>query len=136
MKNMIYFSIFEQSETKIIAYHVTNLKNLKNILDIGLVTKVPEDYGDKGDEKGVYLFKSRDDMNNAVANWFGERIEEWEEESGESYKEIEIIVDITGLDMLDSVEFEWTVLEDISPDRIIDVRDGVYTDLSMGKSLL
>ena len=75
-------------------------------------------------------------MNNALLNWFGERIEEWEEENDEVYEEVEIIIDITGLDMIDSVEFEWTVLETIDPSRIIDIRDSVWASLDLGNSLL
>ena len=46
-----------------------------------------------------------------------------------------LFVDITGLDMIDSVEYEWTVTEHISPDRIIDIRDGVYWDISQSPKL-
>ena len=74
-------------------------------------------------------------MNTAMSSWLGNRIDEWEEETGEQYEEVELIVDITGLDMIDSVEYEWTVTEHISPDRIIDIRDGVYWDISQSPKL-
>ena len=44
-----------------------------------------------------------------------------EEESGEEYKESLLVIDISGLDLYSSVEFEWTCLEHISPDRILEV---------------
>jgi len=105
----------------LIAYHVTDKKNLKSILENGLEPRVPEDFGEYGDTKGVYLFKTIEDAKNALMNWMGERIEEWEEETGESYEEILLHVDITGLDCLDTVEFEWTCIEHIPPDRVISV---------------
>ena len=74
-------------------------------------------------------------MNTAMSSWLGNRIDEWEEETGEQYEEVELIVDITGLDMIDIVEYEWTVTEHISPDRIIDIRDGVYWDISQSPKL-
>lgn len=132
---MKYLKKYESFENKIIAYHVTNKKNLSSILKNGLEPRIPTDYGIDGDTKGIYFFKTREDMNTAVSSWFGERIEDLEEETGEEYEEIEIVVDITGLDMIDSVEFEWIVTEHISPDRIIEVIDGVYTN-KQGKSLI
>ena len=120
---------------QLIAYHVTDKKNIPSILKNGIEPRVPTDYGTDGDTKGIYLFKTREDMTTAVSSWFGDRIEEWEEETGNTYEEVEMIVDITGLDMIDSVEFEWTVLETITPDRILDIKDGVYTE-DKGKSIL
>lgn len=106
---------------KVIGYHVTNKKNLNSIKKKGLEPRTPEDYGDSGDVKGVYLFKTKEDMDVALWNWLGERIEEWEEENGEVYEEIYLTVDLTGLDLYDSVEFEWVSLEHISPNRILDI---------------
>lgn len=75
---MKYLKKFENINKKIIGYHVTNQSNLKKIMKNGLEPRVPEDFGESGDVKGVYLFKSIDDCENALMNWFGERIEEWE----------------------------------------------------------
>ncbi len=134
---MKYLSKYESfNNDKIIAYHVSNKKNISSILKNGLEPRIPLDYGVDGDTKGVYFFKTREDMTTAVSSWFGERIEELEEETGEIYEEIEIVVDITGLDMIDSVEYEWIVTEHISPDRIIDIIDGVYTNKNKGNSLI
>jgi len=84
----------------------------------GLLPSVPLDMEDT---KGVYLFKSIDDMTNALMNWFGERIEEWEEENDKLWEEIYIKIDLTGLEVHDSVEYEWTCLEAISPQRFLQI---------------
>jgi hypothetical protein len=119
---MKHLKLFEEfNEKRIIGYHVTNQSNLKSILKKGIEPRVPEDFGENGDVKGVYLFKTGNDTNTALGNWFGERIEEWEEENDKEYKECILVVDLTGLDLYDSVEFEWTCLEHISPERIIQV---------------
>lgn len=122
---MKYLFTYENYNNKVIAYHVTDKKNLESILKNGLEPKIPLDYGENGDVKGVYFFKTREDMNIALSSWFGDRMDEIEEETGEIYEEIELIVDITGLDRIDSVEYEWIVTENISPDKIIDVKDSV-----------
>ena len=100
------------------AYHVTRKNNLNSIYKNGLEPKVPIDYGIDGDEKGIYLFKSIDDTENALYNWFGERIKEWEDENDEQYDEIILKIDIDGLEdyLIDSVDC--TVK--IDPSRIID----------------
>lgn len=89
----------------------------------GLEPRVPEDYGENGDIKGVYLFKTIEDTENALFNWLGERIEEIEEETGKEYDEIVLKVDISGLQeqLLDTVEYEWVCLVNIEPYRIIEV---------------
>lgn len=105
------------------AYHVTSRKNLESIMKIGLEPRIPEDYGENGDIKGVYLFKTLDDTKNALYNWLGQRIEDIEEETGEEYDEVVLKVDISDLGehLIDSVEYEWTCLVTIEPSRIIDV---------------
>jgi len=91
----------------------------------GIEPIVPLDYGDSGDLKGVYLFKTLDDTKNALYNWFGERIEEWEEENDDRYDEVALKIDISGLEdyLIDSVEYEWTCTITITPDRIIEVSE-------------
>lgn len=120
MDYLKFFKCFltDSVSDKVIGYHVTSMKNLMRINEDGLIPNIP---GDFNDVKGVYLFKTRDDMHNALMGWFGERIEEWEEEFGESYNEVCLVVDITGLKVLDSTGYEFTCLDRISPDRIIDV---------------
>lgn len=106
-----------------IAYHVTRRSNLDSIRNIGLEPRIPKDFGLEGDVKGVYLFKTIDDVENSLYNWLGERIDEWEEETGEEYDEIVLKIDLTGLEkeLIDSVEYEWTCITTIESHRIIDV---------------
>lgn len=106
---------------QIVGYHVTSRKKLKNILDHGLKTRIPEDYGDSGDIKGIYLFKTLDDVENALSNWLGERINEIEEESGEPYDEVILKINLTDLEefLIDSVEYEWICIVPIGKNRIL-----------------
>jgi hypothetical protein len=107
------------------AYHVTRKENLASIKAKGLELNVPADYGDMGDVKGIYLFKTIDDTENALYNWLGERINEWEEENDQAYNEVVLKVNITGLknDLIDSVAYEWICLVNIEPSRIEDVQE-------------
>ena len=118
---MKYLKTFEKNIKKIVGYHITRQANLKKIIKNGLEPRVHEDFGESGDIKGIYLFKTIDDCENALSNWFGERIEEWEEDNDKEFKESLIVVDLTGLDLFDSVEYEWVCLEHISPDRFLEV---------------
>lgn len=88
----------------------------------GLETRIPEDYGEYGDVKAVYLFKTLDDTRNALFNWLGERIEEIEEETGKDYNEVVLKINISGLEeyLIDSVEYEWICMVNIEPSRIVD----------------
>ena len=104
-------------------YHVTRRKNLNSIKKKGLEPRIPIDYGTDGDVKGVYLFKTIEDTQNALYNWLGERIEEWEEENNKEYDEVVLKINISGLEehLIDSAEYEWTCLVNIVPSRIVDV---------------
>ena len=111
------------TDGKVIGYHVTDKRNIKSILIQGLIPQSPLDFGDSGDVKGVYLFKTKEDMESALGQWFGDRIEEWEEENDKKYKETCLTVDLTGLEpyLVDSVEYEWTCTATITPDRILKI---------------
>lgn len=120
MHYILEYNEFYEINTSDFAYHVTSKNNLKSIMENGLEPRVPKDYGSDGDIKGVYLFKTRDDVENALYNWLGERIDEIEEESGEDYNEIILKINIKGLEdyLIDSVEYEWTCTTTIDPNRI------------------
>ncbi len=122
---MRYLKTFNESFGGLVGYHVTRRENVPSIMESGLQPRVPEDYGDSGDIEAVYLFKSLDDAKNALYNWLGERIEEWEEENGEEYDEVVLVVDLSGMeaDLIDSVEYEWTCVAAISPDRILEINE-------------
>lgn len=106
-----------------IVYHVTTKRYLPAIKQNGLIPKIPEDYGDNGDELGIYCFPAIDDAEQAMYNWLGERIEEWEDENQQEYLECLLEVDITGLRYTEDpdVGYEVIVKEPISPDRILKV---------------
>lgn len=122
VKNWTQFVNEQVNEPKF-AYHVTRRKNLTSIKKKGLESRIPKDYGTDGDVKGVYLFKTIEDTQNALYNWLGERIEEWEEENDKEYDEVVLKINISGLEehLIDSVEYEWTCLVNIEPSRIVDV---------------
>jgi len=56
-----------------IYYHVTLTSNIASILENGLNPSTPDDMED---ENGVYMFRSLDDVHNALMNWLGERYED------------------------------------------------------------
>ena len=58
-------------------YHVTRKSSLDRVLKSGLKAKVPRDM--KNEPKGVYLFKTVEDLEDAVMNWLGDRFDEDDE---------------------------------------------------------
>lgn len=101
-------------------YHVTRRKNLDSIMEYGLIPNVPKDMEDLN---AVYLFKTFEDAENALYNWLGQRIEEWEEENGEEYDEICLEVDLSDhvSSIIDTVEYEWACMDLIQPNKIINL---------------
>ena len=122
---MKYLENFKHFDKNIFGYHITQRRKLKSIMKKGLIPKIPVDFGNSGDLNGVYLFKTKSDAENGLQNWFGERIEEWEEEHTKEFDEICLTIDLTGLEqyLLDSVEYEWTCITIIDPSRIISVNE-------------
>jgi hypothetical protein len=114
--------LYENINKKLV-YHVTSKRYLSKIHKNGLIPKIPKDYGEDGDEIGVYCFPSIEDTENALMNWLGERIEEWEDENDKEYNEVVLVLDITGLKVKENhdVDYEIIVKEPIPPDRIVDV---------------
>lgn len=84
-------------------FHVTLKNNLPSIKTQGLIPKVPTDF--EGEEKAVYLFNSKENAEQAILNWLGDRYED----------EVELIlltISTKGLNIIpthDSEEFplEW-----------------------------
>lgn len=54
-------------------YHVTPTRNVPSIMRHGLKPSVPEDMPD---QEAVYVFTSREDAEDAVMNWLGDRFED------------------------------------------------------------
>ena len=107
-------------------YHVTSSSNISSIMKNGLEPRVPEDYGAKGDVKGVYLFKTLEDVQTALEQWLGERIEEWEEETGQEYDEVILKIDMSNIDhwaIIDTSPYEWTITDIIPPEAITVCRE-------------
>ena len=118
------FSLFINENNnidKVLGYHITRKRNLRSIKKYGIEPRVPEDFGENGDDKAVYLFKSKDDARTSLLQWMGDRIDEWEEETGKKYKERLLTVDLTGLNIVDTVEFEWMCIDTINPERILKI---------------
>lgn len=100
--------ITEFTEKKI-AYHVTPRKNVSNILSNGLI---PSNTGDNYyKEKRIYLFPTRDAVDDAMQDWLGQRF------SGEDDMLSLLAVDVTGLDIKNDFD-EWYTLDPISKDKI------------------
>lgn len=91
----------------------------------GLIPAIPIEYEGDEKERGIFFFPKYEDMENALLNWLGERIDEWEEDRGEEYDEVALEVELSGLNMLSNVEYEVQVLEPISWDRVLRVLENI-----------
>ena len=92
-------------------YHVARSEEVPSIKKGGLKTSIPTDMEDI---KGVYLFKSVEDAEDAVMNWLGDRFDEEE-------KLTLLKIDPNGVDELfdDAIAgFEVVSKSDISPEFI------------------
>jgi hypothetical protein len=105
---------------RLVGFHVTRKRNVKKIMKEGIVPHEPEDTMEQED-KAVFLFKTREGTYNALVNWLGERLDEWEEEHDEKYNEVVLIIDIDRLGCIDSANYEWECLETIPASRILKV---------------
>lgn len=125
MNDYSKLGLLYENMNKTLVYHVTSKRYLPSIYQNGLTPKIPEDYGENGDEIGIYCFPTMDDLEDAMMNWLGERIEEWEEEEQTEYQEIALVLDISGLKIKEDheVDYEIIVKEPISSDRIVDLMD-------------
>jgi hypothetical protein len=99
-----------------LAFHVTERRHVQAILERGLLPKVPEDMEDT---QGVYLFPDYESMYTALQNWLGERMEKIEEETGRTYEEVLLVIDISGLTLHSDVGFELCSVITIPPTRIL-----------------
>lgn len=107
------------NEFKTYGYHVTSKNNLQSIYRNGLIPNIPPD--SPGEINAIFLFKTKEDAKMALYQWLGERIDDFEEETGIPYEEVLLTIDLSGLEeyLIDTVEYEWACLIKISPDRII-----------------
>jgi len=96
-----------------IVYHISRKSDLPNILKNGLIAKKPVDMNDK---KGIYLFPSKDDVENALVNWLGDRLE--------NIPIVLLTIDTNGLNIhKGDVEYEMISYNRIPPKNIIKYED-------------
>lgn len=69
------------------AFHISSVKNLVRIKQKGLIPSIPKDMVD---DKAIYLFKTKDDAEQALMNWLGDRFNDDDEV-------VLLTIDITGL---------------------------------------
>ena len=98
-------------------YHVTPTVNIPRILEQGLLPQT----GDRAllmneDEDAIYMFPSREDVDNALMNWLGD---EFEEDEPLSLLEIELPPGMEATPT--TVQWEWAVYEPIPPEYIKDL---------------
>jgi hypothetical protein len=96
-------------------YHITRSENVPLIMKGGLTPSKPDDMQDA---KGVYLFKSIIEAEDALMNWLGERF-------GEEEKLTLLKVDPRGVGEVDSsaAGFEVTSMSKINPKWITPVKE-------------
>lgn len=60
-------------ESESVYYHVTLMENVPSIRNSGLLPQIGERSEELGEtEEAIYLFPSKEDMDNALMNWLGE----------------------------------------------------------------
>lgn len=57
-------------------YHVTSKENLSCIMQQGLIPQVGERARKLNEEAGVFLFSSKEDMENGLQNWLSDSFDE------------------------------------------------------------
>lgn len=100
-------------------FHVTPMENVQNIMERGLVPQIGERSGAQGEEApAIYLFPTKDDVDNALSNWLGE----WFEDAYGPDVELAIIKVSLPKDIFvhydPSVAYECYVTEPIPPKQL------------------
>lgn len=93
------------------AFHVTPAKNVKWIMQDGLVPGIgsaSSSYGES--EERLYLFPTKIDAEDAAMNWLGDQYE------GDILALLQ--VDITGIPVKKDVDWEYYTDSTITPDKI------------------
>lgn len=60
----------------ITAFHVSYTKNEESIINNGLIPQTGDRSAKLNDAQGIYLFKTMDDVENALMNWLGDELDE------------------------------------------------------------
>ena len=101
-------------------YHVTPTKNVEAIQKEGLIPKIGERSRSVGEkQKGVYLFKSANDVDDALAGWLGEEFPE-----DEPLSILKVKVPIGAKSLRGASEYEHIHREPIPPQNISVYRHG------------
>ena len=102
--------LFEMSNNNFV-YHLTKLSNLDNIKREGLKPSVPSDM--TTEDEGVYVFKTEEDAEDALQNWYGDRYSEDDE-----FAILTIKTD--GLRLFSTLaDYEYVSYETIPPSNIV-----------------
>lgn len=95
-------------------YHVTLLSNVKSIMKQGLIPQRGERSAQLND-RGIFLFSSRDDMENALMNWLGQEYEDLDVDLASL--EITLPKDFP-ISPTPGAEYEWVTQTPIPPEYI------------------
>lgn len=98
-------------------YHVTTQSNLDSIMSNGLIPSIGERSSRLGEENSsIYLFDSKQSVEDALGNWLGEEFDEDEQLVllEVSSKDIDTVPSFEG----DDSSFEWTTKNAITPSNI------------------
>ena len=99
------------------AYHVTRESDLPSIMRDGLVPNIGPRSAEIGERRqAVFLFRSLEDMDNALYNWLGERFEGEERNEGQPVKHVALEVEIE--DSCDTGFYEIEYPDTIPPANI------------------
>lgn len=109
------------------AYHLTTIKDLKNILINGLIPTI----GNRSSlieetTPAIYLFKTIEDLQDGLLNWFEDYFEDTDEL-------VIICIDINELLTIKGADYEIVVSEHIKPDRILYLLDENLNPKSLTK---
>lgn len=98
-------------------YHVTRKKNLESIKEEGLIPKLGllSKCANELVER-IYLFNNVEDMNNALANWFGEALEDF---FGESEEFISLKIELPDNFLIQKTDIYESYSYDIIPSKYI-----------------
>lgn len=97
-------------------YHVTLKKNELKILNEGLIPQIGDFSSMAGESvKSIFLFRSIEDLDNALSNWLGE---EFDDKYGEDCPLVVFKISLPENIWVDNNEFESTYYDIIDPKYI------------------
>lgn len=104
-----------------VGFHVTTEQACDAILHEGIEPRIGPRSAELGESQPqIYLFKTREDVENALSNWLGESFEE-----DEALMILE--VDLAGIAVTaESDQFELIVSQRIEPEKIVAVYDEMF----------